>query len=396
MNYTNLVKDKRDNLRRLMDDFTSFSWRGDDAFETFGAFIVGGKDALKFYNGPSFSNQYAKPQFESANSLLTGVTFQTQKIDFTVGVYWFTIDEYRQFIHWLHPYEVNELVFHHAPKWRYMVKLAKIGDSTRYVLGKDSDGEYRYYTEIKISFEIQGASCLYATTPYQIDWEMNNGYQGGYQIIGKFNEDSDFAVSDLNTPIDFSTRLLPIASLKEGEMYPIKTLKPANELYPGAVLTSNGTNYTIALDAILPLTSAANTTMTLFKITLQHLSEGTTILYDADNNKIGEIYYNNSFTVINLRYMSESGILLIQLGDSTEKLLTLQTSTMTGQRLCQTLNINKFFLPGQLEFPEINSTFKDIQFKLTTSNNIKPVVFTQGNTQIYDINLEAYARTNVI
>lgn len=90
---------KREELRRRMDDFTSFSWRGDNAFDKFGAFIVGGKDALKFYNGPSFSNKYTKPQFESANSILTGVEFQTQKIDFTVGVYWFTIQEYREFLH---------------------------------------------------------------------------------------------------------------------------------------------------------------------------------------------------------------------------------------------------------------------------------------------------------
>lgn len=89
MNYkTNIdIKSKRDLLKSRMDDFTSFYWRGKEAFEAFGAFVVGGKDALKFYNGPGFSNKYIKPQFESANSLLTGVEFQTQKIDFTLGVY---------------------------------------------------------------------------------------------------------------------------------------------------------------------------------------------------------------------------------------------------------------------------------------------------------------------
>lgn len=50
-----------------------------------------------------------------------------------------------------------------------MVKVAKLGDSTRHILGRDNKGEYRYYTEIKLSFEVQGASCLYSTVPYQID-----------------------------------------------------------------------------------------------------------------------------------------------------------------------------------------------------------------------------------
>ena len=62
MSYTTNIntQSKRDMLKSRMDDFTSFSWRGQDAFNTFGAFVVGGKDALKFYNGPSFSNKYTK------------------------------------------------------------------------------------------------------------------------------------------------------------------------------------------------------------------------------------------------------------------------------------------------------------------------------------------------
>jgi hypothetical protein len=47
---TNLSKNKRAQLKSHMDDFTSFLWANHDMFEEFGAFIVGGRDALKFYN----------------------------------------------------------------------------------------------------------------------------------------------------------------------------------------------------------------------------------------------------------------------------------------------------------------------------------------------------------
>ena len=96
---SSITKAKRDQLRQAMDNFTSFTWCGVDAFETFGAFIINNKNSLKFYNGPSYSNEYTKPQFESAAGQLTGVTFQTQKIDFTIGVYWISEDHYRHLIH---------------------------------------------------------------------------------------------------------------------------------------------------------------------------------------------------------------------------------------------------------------------------------------------------------
>lgn len=395
MSYKTNINDmaKRNQLRSLMDDFTSFSWRGDDAFETFGAFIVGGKDALKFYNGPGFSNKYTKPQFETASSILTGVDFKIQTISFTIGVYWFSIAEYRQFIHWLHPYEINELVFHHAPYWRYMVKLSKLDDSTRYIIGKSADGEYRYYTELKVSFELQGEPCLRYVVPYQFDWKQNTGYTGGTQVIGSFSkDDTDFYASDLNTPIDFTVRLMPIGKLYEGELYPDTLLKPSDTTYPNSILAAMGTNYNIKLEATLPLTQSSENTLTLFNVTVQHLSEGAAIVINGDERY--EIFYNDILLVLNLRYLSESGILLIQLGESAEKVLTLQTSAMSGKRLCQTLQVNKFFLPGKLEYPALAEAFHNIQFKLTTSENIQPVYINESKS--FDLSLESYARTNVI
>jgi hypothetical protein len=76
----------------------------DDGYEfvfdedEFGAFIVGGKDALKFYNGSSFSNKYITTQFQSNNTTLESVEFKTMTVSFTMGVYWFTIEEYRKIL----------------------------------------------------------------------------------------------------------------------------------------------------------------------------------------------------------------------------------------------------------------------------------------------------------
>ena len=56
-------------------------------FNEFGAFIINEKKgSLKLYNGPSFKNNYSKPQFQDGYTNLTGITFDTQTISFTIGV----------------------------------------------------------------------------------------------------------------------------------------------------------------------------------------------------------------------------------------------------------------------------------------------------------------------
>lgn len=182
-----------------MDKFCTFLWRGADMFQSFGAFIINGGEDLKFYNSPSFSNEYSKPQFESAAGNLIGVTFETQKISFKVGVYWISEEDYRLLINFLHPYEINTLSFSFDSDYYYSVKLSNLEDSTRYVVGEEfettaSTGEkkrysrllssseanaatlpfnrtrhaqnYRYYTELTLTFEVQGPSCAYSSSPY--------------------------------------------------------------------------------------------------------------------------------------------------------------------------------------------------------------------------------------
>lgn len=118
-------------------DFCTFKWRGIDMYKSFGAFIVNGGEDLKFYNGPSFSNEYTKPQFESAAGNLVGVNFETQKISFKIGVWWISEEDYRILINFLHPYEIGTLNFSFEPSYSYIVKLSSISDSTRYVVGRE-------------------------------------------------------------------------------------------------------------------------------------------------------------------------------------------------------------------------------------------------------------------
>jgi hypothetical protein len=85
---TDLIKNKRELLKSQLDDFATFQWRGHDMFEDFGCFIINDKNgSLKFYNGPGFTNQYAKAQFSPASNALLGVEFKQQTIPMKVGLY---------------------------------------------------------------------------------------------------------------------------------------------------------------------------------------------------------------------------------------------------------------------------------------------------------------------
>ena len=109
--YSTLNNDLWGKVEPLLDNYAKFYW-DDELMTKYHAFIINEKKgSLKFYNGPSFSNNYTKPQFESASTRFSGVTFNTQQITFTIAVYAVTIEEYRQLIYKLHPYTIANLIF---------------------------------------------------------------------------------------------------------------------------------------------------------------------------------------------------------------------------------------------------------------------------------------------
>ena len=179
---------ERNKLAKQLDAFTTFSWASVDMFAEFGAFIINEtKGSLKMYNGASFSNNYTKQQYQDGYTNLSGITFNTQQITFTIGVYWISIEDYRVMMNLLHPYAVDMLSFDFEPKYGYECKLSNIKDSTRYVLGKEKtdtrishtqskvsrleggNGEgYRYYTELTLTFDVIGKQCAKQITPLLI------------------------------------------------------------------------------------------------------------------------------------------------------------------------------------------------------------------------------------
>ena len=172
---TNLIQDKRNQLKLQMDDFATFQWRGHNMFDKYGCFIINEKKgSLKFYNGPGFSNKYAKPQFANATRGLLGVDFKQQTISFKVALYWFTIEEYQDFLNEISPYNINYLSFDFDPRYAYLVKLSNIKDSERKVVGNSlkviddntSITENRYYTELDLTWDVLGDAGVRSVEPY--------------------------------------------------------------------------------------------------------------------------------------------------------------------------------------------------------------------------------------
>ena len=79
-----VTEQKRDQFKKMLDKFSTFTWDGKEAWD-FGVFIINeNREGLKFYNGPSFSNEYTSPQF-AKNKEFIGVNFEQQKISFKIG-----------------------------------------------------------------------------------------------------------------------------------------------------------------------------------------------------------------------------------------------------------------------------------------------------------------------
>ena len=377
MAYSKLGINKRDQLKKVLDNFATFSWGPHNglknAFEEFGAFIVGGKDALKFYNGPNFSNKYITTQYQKNSSTLQNVEFKTMTVSFTMGVYWFTIEEYRKLLMWLHPYEINTLSFDFASEWFYTAKLAGISDSTRNILGRDLDGNLRYYTEIKLTFEIQGEGCLHHFDMFTIstngvtEQSLGSPDENGSVIkLQKFNfsNTGSMRVSDLNTPFEFQITLWP----KEGALFPSRVLWPGTSLYNGIDQDSLDEENTYYLGLLVDIPGLKSTQM-VFEGLFANLS-----------------YNDMNGMAVSVTYDSSQGLLL--LGSGGNVLISGQTTVFSGKRIVESLKTTSFSLPGILENELSGEDFKNITFTLYYSNNWTP--------NLESVSFESRARTNVI
>lgn len=343
-NYSALNNDLWDKVEPLLDNYAKFYW-DDELMTKYHAFIINEKKgSLKFYNGPSFSNNYTKPQFESASTRFSGVTFNTQQITFTIAVYAVTIEEYRQLIYKLHPYTIANLIFGFDDKWRYVVKLAKREDSTRYIIGKNNNNKDLYYTELKLTFEVQGDAVAHSVT--ELDYNVSNESTDTSknikyrEIIFRKNDTSPFSKSDLETPF---------------------------------LLTFNVSNFTDSLS-----TDSLSTVYAVIQ------SEESEHAHTLD-------LFNISFTNSNdeksylLEYNSQTGDLCLLVGND-RKIITLLTTYSSGKRIISSITTNKMMLPGSFD----GYNWEGIKIIIYYHNCNIDLDSAKG----YGIN--CYARTNLI
>lgn len=349
-NINNNTTAKRDELKKRFDKFTTFKWGGLDMWREFGAFLVNEKKgSLQFLNGPQFSNSYTNSQFGTA-ATLNGVKINTRKFTIQVALYWFSIQEYRRFINLFNPYAVNDIVFDHSPDWRYFVKPTSVPDSVKQVVGYEynkvtGQQEERYYTEVKLTFEVQGEIGVLANESYRLTGGEEVNTTSGKQRVFKINNtkiESDFA-----TPMKWNIAISPLDN-------------------------SDNNDITLSLGARWQSSSISKNSIdkNLFTISLNNI-----------NTVIGCPGESGRF--LNITYLSESGTLLWNIGDTTTRLLSL-TSNSNGERILKTLLTESFMLPGRIDYNDFN--LSDIEFVLRYSGctvNSVPII-------------ESYARTNVI
>lgn len=354
---SDITRSKRQRLKSGIDDFASFSWRGIDAFENFGAFIVNKRD-LKFNNGPTFSNEYTKPQFESAYGQLMGVTFNIQKIDFTIGVYWISEKHYRQLIYWLNPYEINTLTFGFEPNYYYQVKLASIENGTRYIIGREGK-DYMYYTEMKLSFEIQGPACAYASHGYEFE-TIREDSEGLPELF------LDSTLSEYSEKKDSSDLPTPIEVLMKFNFYSNKETITADDDY-----------FTVHFSAQYD----QNDEVSLFTLTLKNQTYA----------QFGSSIVNS----ISIKYESDSSLILLNMGDSDYTILTKLTTSSRGQRIVSSIDSKPFEIPGIFDDPAFD--IRKLHFKThITSGAFLNLQDSAASLEISDLHINARARTNLI
>lgn len=352
---SNTTFNKRKQLSHLIDEFTDFTWDGLDAFRNFGAFIINEKrESLKFYNGPSFTNEYTNPQFDRSN-IFTGVSFKSQQISFKIGVYWISIEDYRKLLNWLNPYVISDLIFDFNRDYSYQVKLASREDSTRYIVGRENN-EPRYYTEMILNFDVQGVPCARMNISQNWVVSLTNTEVKISPNVGRDNIKKTWA-SDLEFPfkITMGLNLQQIA----GKSFNLTM----------GVYHKNG----------------GGVVRTLFNIGLQNLPKKDGL----------EMF---------LEYDSESGLLYEKIGDDSTYNVLNRLNNINGEQIVQYMNVNKFNFPGLLDYPDFKLDEYEIRI-LTTGGNLAindiiaqtTIQDSDGNSITnYKVNFEAYSRTNVI
>ena len=210
-------------------------------------------------------------------------------------------------------------MFDFEPDYYYQVKLASVENSIRYIIGKetktDDEGniirdragniifEPQYYAEMKLTFEVQGTSCVYRSTPYEpiFSGQYNaNEYVLSCSIDTShgFGLPGNAAASDLATPFqltcDMNLHELQAISSTQG----IKLNINSYIIYDG------------------------QSQQELFSLVLKDLS------FLEDDTQAWHF---------KLQYDSENGLLTLKHGNSDYFLLNNLTTVSTGKRIVDSI-----------------------------------------------------------
>jgi hypothetical protein len=266
-------------------------------------------------------------------------------------------------LNWLDPFVISNLTFGFASKFGYRVKLATIKDSTRWVVGNEN-GNPAYYTELDLDFEVQGAQCATGNNSYEIDHIL-----GGGKHTMTIKETTDFVESDLPTPIEVTNVF--------------------------DIITNNENNQNKSLEYLIKLDAVYNEErINLYSVSLKNLT--TTYKPATNSMPLNERSVEPVLLTIGITYHSESGLLYLGYGDSTDKILTLTTTSDTGERIVSSFSSSKFTLPGRLKYPDFN-TIDNFRLEcsvtvLNSSFGVVPNEFFRRDLS----SLVCYPRTNVI
>jgi hypothetical protein len=191
-----------------------------------------------------------------------------------------------------------------------------------------------YYTELNLSFEIQGPPAAISTVPYAFQKETGSIDSGQCQY-------------KINTSIaDYTPSHLPIPVEVEFLFKPLVAESDTNDEYKYFIKSS-----AYYEDETLEIEE----TVDMFSFTLEKITH----YKDEDEDSAPTLIF---------RYNSETGLMYVKYGNLNEKLLTLQTLTDLGERMVSSFTSNKFVIPGLFTSPEFDMDKLKFKFQLQKWN----------------------------
>lgn len=139
----------------MTDNYLGFTYGGTHS-SVYNAFIVNEGSDLKFYNTPSFSNEFAFPKF-GENSVLLGINKENREISFRLFLKEVSLTSYREFLNWLKPNPQSKaFYFDYESEFEYNVVVNSIGEGSFTVNPNCGVDNETYNVELDISFSTVG------------------------------------------------------------------------------------------------------------------------------------------------------------------------------------------------------------------------------------------------